>query len=63
MEALGKKIEQAHQEYDTLFTTRSRMLEKPLKQIDELRIQKGIPEAGLVDDEKTSETSIVSKDK
>lgn len=63
MEALGKKIEQTHQEYDTLFTTRTRTLEKPLKQIDELRNQKGIPEAGLVENENTADPSMVNKDK
>ena len=51
MEALGKKLEQAHQEYDILFSRRSRMLERPLKQIDELRNERGILEAPLIEDE------------
>jgi DNA recombination protein RmuC len=55
MEALGKKLEQAHQEYDILFSRRSRMLEKPLKQIDELRTERGISEAPLIEDENNTE--------
>jgi DNA recombination protein RmuC len=51
MDSLGKKLEQAHQEYDTLSSRRSRMLERPLKQIDELRTERGILEAPLVEDE------------
>jgi DNA recombination protein RmuC len=40
---LGRKIEEAMKEYETLSTTRRRQLEKPLNKIEELRTQRGIP--------------------
>jgi DNA recombination protein RmuC len=39
---MGERLEAAKKEYDTLVTTRSNMLERPLKKIDELRKQKAI---------------------
>ncbi len=39
---MGEKLDAAKKEYDTLVTTRSNMLERPLKKIDELRKQKAI---------------------
>ncbi len=42
MDKMGKKIKDAYDEYDTLTTTRKRMLERPLDRIEELRVQKGI---------------------
>ena len=39
---MGDRIEAARKEYDLLVTTRSNMLEKPLKKIDDLRKQKSI---------------------
>jgi DNA recombination protein RmuC len=39
---MGDRIEAARKEYDLLITTRSNMLEKPLKRIDDLRKQKSI---------------------
>jgi DNA recombination protein RmuC len=57
MEAMGKRIEQAYNEYGALTSTRRRMLERPLKQIDDLRRQRGILEAPLVDDETSLEIS------
>ena len=39
---MGKRLDDAKREYDTLITTRAIMLEKPLKKIDELRIQKSL---------------------
>lgn len=41
-EAMGKRLDDARKEYDTLVTTRSNMLERPLKKIDDLRKQKAI---------------------
>jgi DNA recombination protein RmuC len=38
--SMGDKLDSARKEYDLLVTTRSNMLEKPLKKIDELRRQK-----------------------
>jgi len=40
--AMGDRIEAARKEYDNLVTTRSNMLEKPLKRIDDLRKQQSI---------------------
>ncbi|GBE04245.1 MAG TPA: DNA recombination protein RmuC [Nitrospirae bacterium] len=39
---MGKRLDDAKKEYDTLITTRTNMLERPLKKIDELRKQKAI---------------------
>jgi DNA recombination protein RmuC len=38
--SMGDKLDAARKEYDLLVTTRSNMLEKPLKKIDELRKEK-----------------------
>ncbi len=40
--AMGEKIDAARKEYDALVTTRSNMLERPLKKIEDLRRQKAI---------------------
>jgi DNA anti-recombination protein RmuC len=47
MEKMGKRIEDAHKEYETLTTTRSKQLDKVLVKIDNLRSQKGITIAEL----------------
>jgi len=39
---MGERIDAAKKEYDALVTTRSNMLERPLKKIEELRKQKAI---------------------
>ncbi len=39
---MGERLDQTRKEYDTLITTRSNMLEKPLKKIEDLRRQKNI---------------------
>jgi DNA recombination protein RmuC len=44
LEKMGKRIEEAQREYDNLTTTRTNQLEKPLRQIEELRKQQGISE-------------------
>lgn len=41
MEKLGKKLDDAKSEFDSLTTTRRNQLERPLKQIQELRSTKG----------------------
>ncbi len=41
-EAMGKRLDDAKKEYDTLVTTRSNMLERPLRKIDDLRKQRAI---------------------
>jgi DNA anti-recombination protein RmuC len=42
MDRMGKKIDEAQKEYQTLATTRSNQLERPLNKIEALRIDKGI---------------------
>jgi len=39
---MGEKLDAAKKEYDTLITTRTNMLERPLKKIEDLRGQKAI---------------------
>lgn len=42
MEQLGKRIGEAQKEYENLLTVRRRQLEKPLREIDALRSQRGL---------------------
>jgi DNA recombination protein RmuC len=42
MDKMGKKIDEAHDEFTKLSTTRKKQLEKPLQKIEELRKQKEI---------------------
>jgi DNA recombination protein RmuC len=49
LEKMGKKIEEAKNEYLTLTTTRRKQLERPLREIEDLRKQKGIAEASLIE--------------
>jgi DNA recombination protein RmuC len=42
MDKMGKKIDEAHDEFTKLTTTRKKQLEKPLQKIEELRKQKKI---------------------
>jgi DNA recombination protein RmuC len=51
LELVGKRIEDAHKEYETLTTMRRRQLEKPLNKIEDLRMQRGLP---IAVDEDTS---------
>jgi DNA recombination protein RmuC len=43
LDLLGKRIEGAQKEYESLSTTRRRQLERPLNKIEELRTQRGLP--------------------
>lgn len=56
MDTMGRRLEQAHEEYESLTTTRRRMLERPLSQIDALRKEKGILESPVVEDSDISES-------
>ncbi len=48
LEKMGKKIDEAQKEFNTLTSTRRNQLERPLRQIEDLRKQKGIlPELSL----------------
>ena len=42
MDKMGKRIEEAQKEYNSLVTTRSNQLERPLRKIEDLKLQKGI---------------------
>ncbi len=42
---LGRKIKEAQDEYDALVSTRRNKLDRPIKKIEALRRQKGIPDA------------------
>jgi DNA recombination protein RmuC len=42
MDKLGQRIDQLHREYDTLASTRTNMLNRPLEKIEDLRTQRGI---------------------
>ena len=46
LDKMGKRIEDAKTEYDHLTTTRRNQLEKPLRKIEDLRIEKGLPISG-----------------
>ncbi len=51
VEKVGKKIEEAQKEYNTLISTRRNQLERPLIQIEELRKENGIAEILSTKDE------------
>jgi DNA recombination protein RmuC len=53
---LGDRLDAAKKEYDTLITTRSNMLERPLRKIDDLRKQRAIP---LDSETDVNDTSLV----
>jgi DNA recombination protein RmuC len=52
LEKMGKKIDEAQNEFNALNSTRRKQLERPLRQIEDLRKQKGI----------VSETSLIEGD-
>ncbi len=43
LEILGRRIEDVHNEYEALSTTRRKQLERPLNKIEDLRLQRGLP--------------------
>jgi DNA recombination protein RmuC len=49
MERMGRKLEEARNEYDELKTTRTRLLERQLDKIEDLRAAREEPAAGLGD--------------
>jgi len=58
MDRMGKRIDDARHEFDSLVSTRRNQLERPLKQIEELRRDKGIDIEMLPDEkEETIEES------
>jgi DNA recombination protein RmuC len=53
---MGERLDAAKREYETLITTRSTMLEKPLKKIDDLRNQRAV---GLEEKIKLDEVTLL----
>ena len=53
---MGERLDAAKKEYDSIVTTRTNMLERPLRKIDELRKQKAI---GFDEEIKLDETSLL----
>jgi DNA recombination protein RmuC len=51
LEKMGRKIDDAKLEFNSLNSTRRTQLERPLSKIEDLRKQKGIPEASLIEGE------------
>lgn len=51
LEKMGRKIDDAKLEFNSLNSTRRTQLERPLSKIEDLRRQKGIPEASLIEGE------------
>jgi len=51
-EAMGKRLDDAKKEYDIIATTRSNMLERPLRKIDDLKRQKAIDFDADIDSDK-----------
>ena len=64
LEKMGKKIDEAQKEFTVLTSTRRNQLERPLRQIEDLRKQKGIPPdvLSVEDDELFMEESEGEKD-
>lgn len=50
MDKMGRRIDDVKREYDSLVSTRSNQLERPLEQIDRLRIQQGIQDTLQIDE-------------
>jgi DNA recombination protein RmuC len=51
MDTLGRRIEEMQKEYESLTSTRRRQLEKPLHEIESLRIRQGIPSAASLEED------------
>ena len=51
LKTVGDRIDDARKEFDSLTTTRKRMLERPLEKIESLREQRGISSASLDSEE------------
>ncbi|MDD5529804.1 MAG: DNA recombination protein RmuC [bacterium] len=60
LEKMGKRIEEAQKEFNNLTTTRKNQLEKPLRQIEDIRRQKGITETPILEVNVESIEEVVS---
>jgi DNA recombination protein RmuC len=54
MDRMGKRIEDARREFDSLVSTRRKQLERPLRQIEEIRTEKGINIEMLTDENEST---------
>jgi DNA recombination protein RmuC len=59
IERVGKRIEDASKEFEVLNGVRRRQIERPLRKIEDLRRQRGIPEAVNGDDEDLVRAEVV----
>ena len=50
MEKMGRRLDDAKEEYDRLLSTRTKQLERPLRRIEDLRQRRGIEEASTADE-------------
>jgi len=50
MEKMGKRLDDAREEYNRLVSTRTKQLERPLRRIEDLRQQRGIEESPTLDE-------------
>lgn len=57
MDNLGKKLDEAHREYEHLTTTRRRQLERPLNKLEALRTQRRLPLDALSRDDEDIDNS------
>jgi DNA recombination protein RmuC len=63
MEKMGRRIEDAHKEFHQLTSTRKSQLERPLREIESLRMQRGIPvEGSLVEEKESSQEEAFNQD-
>jgi len=56
LESVGKRMEDLHREFEALSTTRKRQLERPLRRIEEIRLERGLMPAPI-DEERREGTS------
>jgi len=57
MDRMGKRIDDARAEFEALVSTRRKKLERPLKQIEQLRTEKGLNHIEMLPDESESITN------
>ncbi|MDH7499820.1 MAG: DNA recombination protein RmuC, partial [candidate division NC10 bacterium] len=62
LENLGKRIEEAHREYEALTTTRRRQLEKYLNRIEDLRMRRGLAIASGEEGQGKAETVVEAQE-
>lgn len=64
LEKMGKRIDEAQKEFVVLTSTRRNQLERPLRQIEDLRKQRGIlPELSLIEEDAVPEENPEEEEK